>query len=103
PEQEVVFGPVHTAYLRAVSITGEHAIGVELVTQLAGPGPPRLMLMTFAPLSAALRMPVATTSSVPPVSWAAPNSTSHVLDSTFTGINLTLNATPATPMPSYAC
>ena len=57
--------------------------------------------MIFAPLSAAYRMPRATSSSLPPTSEAVPKRTSHTLDSTFTGISLTLNATPATPIPSF--
>ena len=57
--------------------------------------------MIFAPLSAAYRMPRATSSSMPPTSVAEPNSTSQSLASTFTGISLTLKATPAVPMPSF--
>ena len=40
-------------------------------------------------------------SSMPPTSVAEPNSTSQSLASTFTGISLTLKATPAVPMPSF--
>ena len=53
--------------------------------------------MIFAPLSAAYRMPRATSSSVPPLRRAEDESQS--LSITLTGISLTLNATPAVPMP----
>ncbi len=59
--------------------------------------------MIFAPLSAAYRMPRATSSSVPPVleMLVKPaNRRSQSLASTLTGISLTLKATPAVPMPS---
>ena len=52
-----------------------------------------LMLMILAPLSAAYRMPRATTSSVP--KFGAPKMSSQSLSITFTGIIFTLKATPA--------
>ena len=45
--------PLPTAYRMAASITGAQPFRIELVAQSAGPEPPRLMLMIFAPLSAA--------------------------------------------------
>ena len=61
---------------------------------------PMLMLMTSAPLSAAYRIPRATTSSVATFG-DPPKRKSQTLSSTLTGISLTLNATPAAPMPSF--
>ena len=51
------------------------------------PPPPRDMLMTLAPLSAAKRMASAMSAVVPPPKWL----------STFTGISVASKATPATP------
>ena len=59
------------------------------------------MLTTFAPLSAAYLSARAMSSSDPPVSDAAPNTTSHTLASALSGISFTLNATPAVPMLSF--
>src|SRR5882672_6710048 len=81
-------------------MTGEQPNWFGVAPQSDGPELPRLMLMILAPLSAAYRMATATSSSLPPVSNADPNATSQSLDSALTGISLTLNATPATPMPS---
>src|SRR5712692_3836318 len=81
-------------------MTGEQPNWFGVAPQSDGPELPRLMLMVLAPLSAAYRMATATASSLPPVSNADPNATSQSLDNALTGISLTLNATPATPMPS---
>ena len=53
--------------------------------------------MICAPLSAAYRIPSATTSSVP--SFGEPKMSSHSVLMTLTGINFTLKATPAVPPP----
>ena len=82
--------PLPTAYLMASSMTGD---------VFGGPVRPMLMLMTSAPLSAAYRIPRATTSSV--ATFGEPNRKSQTLSSTLTGMILTLNATPAALMPSF--
>ena len=75
--------PFPTAYRMALS-TGE-----------LGSSPPRLMLITLAPWSAAHRMPCASTDIV--LSLGACCRTSQSLASTFTGMTLTLNAIPDGP------
>src|SRR6266480_3027526 len=80
--------PFPTAYLIALSSTGDEP---------ASPAAPRLMLITLAPLSAAYRMPLATSSSVPPMSSPQPNRTSQTPESTLTGMIRMLKATPAVP------
>src|SRR5438128_6828232 len=84
----------------ADSIDGEQPDRVGFVPQSGGPELPRLMLITLAPLSAAYRIATATSSSLPPWNGALPKITSQKPPSAFTGISLTLNATPARPMPS---
>ena len=91
--------PLLTAYLMAASIAGAQPSTAELVVQLAGPLRPMLMLMTCAPLSAAYRIPRATTSSVP--SLGDPKMSSQTPLMTLTGISLTLKAIPAVPMLSF--
>ena len=82
--------PLPTAYLIAASTAGAAS---------GGPVRPMLMLMIFAPLSAAYRMPRATVSSVP--SFGEPKRSSQTPSMTLTGISLTLKATPAVPTLSF--
>src|SRR5438552_16820244 len=84
----------------AASIDGEQPGRFGLLPQSGGPELPRLILITLAPLSAAYRIPAATFSSLPPMNGELPKITSQKLPRAFTGINLALNATPASSMPS---
>ena len=58
-----------------------------------------LMLSTFAPLSTAYLMPLATTSSVP--MNGLPKTKSQNVAMTLTGMIRTLNAMPAAPTPLF--
>ena len=84
----------------AASIDGEQPGRFGLLPQSGGPELPRLILITLAPLSAAYRIPAATFSSLPPMNGELPKITSQKLPRAFTGINLALNATPASSIPS---